>query len=257
MVVFMPILTAEPAVYPEELFGVGRAEVSASHWWVLHTRPRQEKSLARRLHESQVPFFLPLIPNRLRIRGKVVQSYLPLFAGYVFMLASWEEYHLALATRRVARALEVADQARMWDDLEQVYRLIGSGAAVRSEDQLAPGTPVMIQSGPLAGLRGVIVKTASGNRFVVRVDFIQRGASSPFELMGFATHGDEVCALLPFLSTHLTACWSTSFAVDSLAERMCRHDILAMYCRLEPDFMLVIYACRAKAGTGGGPSGST
>jgi hypothetical protein len=29
----------------------------------------------------------------------------------------------------------------------------------------------------LAGLRGVILKSSSGNRFVVQVNFIQRGAS--------------------------------------------------------------------------------
>ena len=100
----MPILTAEPALYPDDLFGCVREESSGSRWWVLHMRPRQEKSLARRLHERQVPFFLPLMPNRLRIRGRVTQSYLPLFGGYLFLLARHDEYHLALSTRRVAPA---------------------------------------------------------------------------------------------------------------------------------------------------------
>jgi transcription antitermination factor NusG len=174
----MPILTAEPALYPDDLFASVRDEdTSASRWWVLHTRPRQEKSLARRLHERQVPFFLPLVPNRLRVRGKVMHSYLPLFGGYLFLLVRHDEYHFALSTRRVARSIEVTDQSRLWNDLHQIHRLLGCGAVVQPEDRLEPGAPVLIQSGPLAGLRGVIVKTASGNRFVVKVDFIQRGAS--------------------------------------------------------------------------------
>jgi transcription antitermination factor NusG len=173
----MPILNSEPALYPDDLFGSLREQASDSRWWVLHTRPRQEKSLARRLHERQVPFFLPLVPNRLRVRGKVVHSYLPLFSGYLFLLARHDDYHFALSTRRVARSLEVTDQLQLWDDLSQVQRLLGSGATIRPENQLEPGALVLIQSGPLAGLRGVIVKTASGNRFVVKVDFIQRGAS--------------------------------------------------------------------------------
>jgi hypothetical protein len=77
----------------------------------------------------------------------------------------------------VAHAIDVGDQRQLWNDLHQVHRLIGSGAAIRPEEQLAPGTPVMIQSGPLAGLRGVIIKSVTGNRFIVKVDFIQRGAS--------------------------------------------------------------------------------
>lgn len=173
----MPILTAEPAIFPDDLFDCARAEEDTSRWWVLHTKPRQEKSLARCLYERGVPFFLPLIPNRLRIRGKVVQSYLPLFAGYVFLHGRADEHQLALSTRRVARSLQVSDQPRLWQDLQQIHRLIGSGVAIQPEDQLTPGAPVLIQTGPLAGVRGVIVKTASGNRFVVKVDFIQRGAS--------------------------------------------------------------------------------
>ena len=42
------------------------------------------ETLARQLHELGVSFFLPLIPKRLRIRGKVVASHLPLFGGYLF-----------------------------------------------------------------------------------------------------------------------------------------------------------------------------
>jgi hypothetical protein len=39
------------------------------------------------------------------------------------------------------------------------------------------GAVVDITSGPLEGLRGTIIRSASGRRFVVRVDFIQQGAS--------------------------------------------------------------------------------
>jgi ribosomal protein L24 len=40
-----------------------------------------------------------------------------------------------------------------------------------------PGDVVEISSGPLAGLTGTIVRTATARRFVVTVDFIQQGAS--------------------------------------------------------------------------------
>jgi transcription antitermination factor NusG len=173
----MPILSAEPAFYPESLFETALGAGGDGRWRVVHTKPRQEKSLARQLHEKGVPFFLPLIPKRARIRGKIMESYLPLFGGYVFLLGNEEDHLFAKMTRRVARTLEVSDQAALWGDLRQIHRLIATGVAIRSEDQLTPGSPVEIQSGPLAGLRGVIVKSATGNRFVVKVDFIQRGAS--------------------------------------------------------------------------------
>jgi len=83
----------------------------------------------------------------------------------------------ALNTRRVVGSLEVTDQEELWGDLRQINRLIASGAPVMPEDQLVPGMMVEIRSGPLAGLKGKILRTASGQRFVVQVNFIQRGAS--------------------------------------------------------------------------------
>jgi transcription antitermination factor NusG len=173
----MPILQAEPQLYPECLFEQTRESSSDRKWWVLHTRPRQEKSLARQLYAGTMPFYLPLISRRLHIRQRVVNSYLPLFGGYVFLLAEPDERLMALGTKRVVRSIPVADQDGLWRDLTQMHRLICSGAPITPEDRLSPGTLVEIRSGPLAGLRGKILDKASRRRFVVEIDFIQRGAS--------------------------------------------------------------------------------
>jgi len=65
----------------------------------------------------------------------------------------------------------------LWEDLRQVRRLITSGMLIAPEKRLTSGATVEITSGPLAGLRGKILRSASGNRFVVQIDFIQQGAS--------------------------------------------------------------------------------
>src|SRR5207247_2892865 len=83
----------------------------------------------------------------------------------------------ALTTNRIVRTLPVGNQATMWADLRQIHQLIASGAPITPEERLTPGVSVEIRSGPLAGLKGKILRTASGRRFVVEVDFIQQGAS--------------------------------------------------------------------------------
>jgi len=172
----MPILPREPDHFPVEMFN--GADVGGSRvWWVLHSKPRQEKSLARRLWSARVPFYLPTIERRCRVRGRIVTARVPLFAGYLFLNGTPDERLTALTTNRVVRTLPVEDQDRLWGDLRQIQRLIASGAAITPEDRLGPGSPVEVASGPLAGLRGTIMRTASGRRFVVQVDFIQRGAS--------------------------------------------------------------------------------
>jgi transcriptional antiterminator RfaH len=173
----MPILHAETDRYPEELFeGLAPPEPDA-RWWVLHTRPRQEKSLARDLLARGTSFFLPQIRRRSLIRGRAFTARIPLFPSYLFLLADDHQRVAALTTRHVVRTLRVVDQDQMWEELSQIQRLIGSGAPITPEDRLAPGSNVEICSGPLSGMRGTILRTGSARRFVVQVDFIQRGAS--------------------------------------------------------------------------------
>lgn len=181
--VFMPVLASETALYPEGLLGEPFLEDSptTSHsqrcWWVMHVKPRQEKSLARQLLAGQVPYYLPLVAHRFRSRDRILTSQVPLFPSYVFVLGSREERLKALTTNRIVRALEVGDQSRLWHDLRQIRALVESGAPITPEERLAPGDLVQITSGALTGLCGKILRTASGRRFVVQVDFIQRGAS--------------------------------------------------------------------------------
>ncbi len=175
----MPILPPEPDRYPPHLLDpVAAGEFGPDRqWWVLHTKPRQEKALARRLRAAGVSFYLPAVARRSRIRGKVLTAHVPLFSGYVFLLGDRDERVTALATDCVVNTLRVHDPDRLWSDLRQIDRLIASGAPVTAESSLPPGTRVEITTGPLAGLTGTLVRTESGRRFVVQVDFIQQGAS--------------------------------------------------------------------------------
>ncbi len=178
----MPILPCEPDLFPPTLFSTTLPFPTDRRLWrALHTKPRQEKSLARQLHQFQLAFYLPMIARPCLVRGRRLTSYIPLFPGYCFVLANDQERIKALATGRVVRSLEVPDQGRLWDDLRQVHTLIQSGAPITPEGQMLPGTPIEIRTGALAGLHGVIIRRANQNRLVVQVDFLQRGASVELE----------------------------------------------------------------------------
>jgi transcription antitermination factor NusG len=173
----LPVLPAEPMLFPEGLFDNRPDADPVRRWYVMHTRPRQEKGLARQLLQTEVPYFLPVVAKRWRSRGRIMTSHLPLFPSYLFVLAEREQRIEALATGRIVKAIEVVDQHKLFADLRQIQQLIVSGAPITPEDKLGPGDRVVIRSGPLAGLTGTILRTASGRRFTVQVDFIQRGAS--------------------------------------------------------------------------------
>ena len=140
----MPILAAEPNIFPSDLLVVPginvvpNSESARAAWWVLYTRPRQEKSLARDLLSREIPFYLPLVPRRLLIRGRPVFSHVPLFSGYVFVHGSHEDRLRSLMTNRVAQVFSVDDGDRLRSDLQNIQLLIESGSAI--DCRIAPGS---------------------------------------------------------------------------------------------------------------------
>src|SRR5262249_59315386 len=82
----MPLLPLEPYLYPENLLQTVPAdEQGEARWWVLHTRPRAEKALARQCIAQSLAFFLPVYPKRWRSGGRLLPSPPPLFPRYVFL----------------------------------------------------------------------------------------------------------------------------------------------------------------------------
>jgi transcriptional antiterminator RfaH len=178
----MPLLPLERFVFPDQLLDSPEyTSTDGRCWWVLHTRPRAEKSLARRVIQRHVPFFLPLYHRRWRQRGRQFDSYVPLFPGYLFLLGDFEARLAALASNLVARTLVVDDQHQLHRDLFHVHQLMMTGVPLTPEERLLPGTAVEISAGPLAGLTGKVLKRAKTWRVTVEVQFLQRGVSAEME----------------------------------------------------------------------------
>ncbi len=174
----MPILPPEPFLFPDDLFAASAATgTEACPWWVLHTRPRVEKSLARGLRQRGIGFFLPLYQKRWRSRGRLLTAQLPLFPGYVFLCGDAVARREALLTNWIVQCLPVADQPRLHTDLSHVHQLMISGAPLTPEDRLKPGMLVEIISGPLAGLQGKLLRRGKHQKFFVEVHLLQRGVS--------------------------------------------------------------------------------
>jgi transcriptional antiterminator RfaH len=178
----MPLLPPEPFVYPEDLLtsSVPTSEQEGC-WWVLHTRPRAEKALARKLLHQKQGFFLPLHKKQWRTNGRLLTSHVPLFPGYVFLRGDAASRLVALQTNQVARILDVPDGASLQADLARVFAVMEKGLPMAPEERLQPGSLVTITAGPLCGLEGKILRRDKRLRFIVEVNFIQRGASVEVE----------------------------------------------------------------------------
>jgi transcriptional antiterminator RfaH len=177
----MPVLSEEISLFPEGLLEDGTLQECGRRWWVVYTKARQEKALARDLLAREIPFYLPQVKKTSIYGGRRVKAWVPLFSGYLFLFGDDEERIQSLTTNRISRTLYVHDLDRLFTDLRQVRQLIAADVPLTVEARLDRGNRVRVRRGPLAGLEGTVLTRRGETRLVVSVDFLQQGASVEIE----------------------------------------------------------------------------
>ncbi len=150
---------------------------SVSLWHVLHTRSRQEKSLARALHAAGIEYYLPVV-DRVRFYGHRKRTVtVPLFSNYLFVNGPLEVAYFATSTQRVANVIPVLDQKGFESDLEQIRRALSGGAALSPFRYLEIGLRVRVTSGPFRDIEGLIENHHRPDRLILQIDTLGRAAS--------------------------------------------------------------------------------
>jgi transcription antitermination factor NusG len=180
----MPILPPEDDVFPADYWQKEGADRDPGRrWWCLHTKPRQEKAAARHLRALHLTHYLPSIVRKTKTPGgRALRSVVPLFPGYLFLLADDYERAAAVRGNHLANVLHVLDQAGLVRDLRSLYHVLASGQPVVPEPSYPVGTRVRILDGPLQGAVGTVTsRLGRRERFAATIQFLGRGAS--IELM--------------------------------------------------------------------------
>ena len=162
-----------PSLYPEE----AQFALLDGLWRVAHTKPRQEKALARDLLRSSIPYFLPMYEARRRSRGRSWKAVLPLFPGYLFFCGDENDRLKVLETGRIAKLIPVRDQAGLVAELSSLRRVMEVGLGVDPYPALKTKNRCRVRSGPLQGMEGQVVRRKGKARFIVTISILGQGAS--------------------------------------------------------------------------------
>lgn len=145
-------------------------------WYVLYTRSRCEKKVARELTCAQVETFLPMnsVIKTWSDRKKLIKE--PLFPSYVFVYANAKERLLSLKAPGVVRMVcHDGRPARIPESqIDAVRRILECGYAAEDYPYLSKGEEVEIVCGPLAGLKGFVVEKRGSKNFIVSVDHLNK-----------------------------------------------------------------------------------
>lgn len=153
-------------------------------WFVIWTESRAEKKVEARIAALGLSPWLPTVKERHRWSDRWRDVVCPLFPGYLFARARSVEWHKVL---RIPGVLTVVKRdgrpALLADDLVAELRdaIERNGTApepVAEGIDFHPGDGVVIvQEGPLKGVRGVVRERRSGRQLVIWVSEIGRGVA--------------------------------------------------------------------------------
>lgn len=155
---------------------------ATAQWYVLHTRSRQEKALAQSLDAMRVNYFLPLATQVRLHGGRRVRVEMPLFPGYLFLHGSRDDAFASDRTRRVAQIIDVPDQQRLTEELNNIRLALSSSQPLDPYPYLMAGVRVVVRCGPLQGMTGLVESRTQLNRMILQVDVL--GQSCSLELDG-------------------------------------------------------------------------
>ena len=143
-------------------------------WYVLHVKPRTEKTVNDHLAILRVFHYLPLVRKETKVQRRKVVRFLPVFPGYVFTRLSPEERMAILRTQHIVRTIEVTEPRRMIHQLRQVEHASRLPTDLKQVAFFTEGEYVRVVSGPLRGLEGQVKRVGAQTSLVLTVDILGR-----------------------------------------------------------------------------------
>jgi transcription antitermination factor NusG len=139
---------------------------------------RHEKAAEVQLMQRGVETFLPLRLDVRKWGNRNALVEFPLFSGYLFTHILCRERLKVLTVRGVIRIVSFNGMPSPVADQEIIaLRGVSGQASIKPHKFLEVGRKVRIQSGPLRGLEGVVVKRKSNIRMIVSVQAIRQSIS--------------------------------------------------------------------------------
>jgi transcription termination/antitermination protein NusG len=146
-------------------------------WYALQVRSRQESVVAGLLAHRGYEVFLPVYSSSRRMSDRVKIYETPLFPGYVFSrFALGERGRLIVTTPGVAHIVKFGGRpaALHQDEINAIRTIVRSGLPALTCDLIEPGAKVFIESGPLAGIEGILLQRKSESQLVVSIPLLRR-----------------------------------------------------------------------------------
>ena len=149
-------------------------------WIALQTRPRYEKKVDYLLRQKGYECLTPAYRQRRKWSDRMVEIVLPLFPMYVFCRIDPSAHCKAISTSGVIRIVGFNGKPAeiAIEEIGALQLLMQSNLLREPWRYLCHGTLVLVETGPLAGVQGVIsIEDGRKKRLIISVTLLQRSVA--------------------------------------------------------------------------------
>jgi transcription antitermination factor NusG len=167
-----------PAMNGETSIAVASEAWREPRWYALRTRSRHEKRVRDQLLQRDVDTFLPLCESWRQWKDRKKKIDLPLFPGYCFARFPLVDRLRILTVLGVAGLVSINGRPEpiLEDELAAIQRLVSTRLQYDPHPFLEEGMDVEVVRGPLAGVRGKLLRKDRVTRLVLAVTLVRQCA---------------------------------------------------------------------------------
>jgi transcription antitermination factor NusG len=176
---------------------------SVEPWFALQTKPRNEKKIDYLLKQKGYQSLTPVYRQKRKWSDRTVEIELPLFPMYVFCRFNPAALGKILSIRGVLRVVGFGGNPTevAVEEIEALQLLARSSFLREPWRYLPQGTSVRVETGPLAGIQGIICTSGDKRKLIISITLLQHSVAVELDdstvvsvVPGLATEGTELSA---------------------------------------------------------------
>ena len=152
-----------------------------NRWYVIKTKPNQEKRAASNLQNQKFKVFIPEIKREKRVRGRLVTLNEPFFPSYIFINFNIEKDHWFKINNSygVSKLLSIGGTPQQIKDnfINSLMSFINNEEYIENLFSFKTNQNVKIKDGPFEGFLASVVKKVGKDRVKLFVNFLTKQTS--------------------------------------------------------------------------------
>jgi transcriptional antiterminator RfaH len=152
------------------------------HWYLIHTKPRQEQLALDNLERQGYECYLPYLPDEKLLNGLLTIVDKPLFPRYLFIRLghdhtskSWAPIRSTLGVSTLVRF--GTEPAKIADELIGILRRNERQLQLSPEKLFKLGERVTLTESPFAGIEGIYQMAEGERRVMVLIEILSKSVT--------------------------------------------------------------------------------